>query len=96
MVKVLAACGAGIGSSMLIKQKIQKVFDSLGIEVEITHASVGSAKSEMAKYDMVFTLAALAETISVPGGKPAVIGLKNVLSEREIETAVRATLKMDA
>ncbi len=48
-VKVLAACGAGIGSSMIIKRKIQKVFDKLGVEVEITHASIGSAKTEVNK-----------------------------------------------
>lgn len=93
MIKVLAACGAGIGSSMIIKNKIQNVFNSLGIEAEITHASIGSAKSELERYDIIFTLAALAENISVSNSKTMVVGLKNVMSEKEIEAAVKKMLK---
>ena len=33
MLKVIAACGSGMGSSQLIKMKLQKVFKKLGIDV---------------------------------------------------------------
>ena len=91
-VKVLAACGAGIGSSMIIKRKIQNVFNKLGIEVEITHASIGSAKSEVNKYDMVFTLQGLKDNFTGVKEGTTVVGLVNVMSEAEIEKAVRETL----
>lgn len=92
VVKVLAACGAGIGSSMIIKRKIQKVFDKLGVEVEITHASIGSAKSEVNKYDIVFTLKALQDNFTNVKEDTMIVGLVNIMSEDEIEKAVRAKL----
>ncbi|RRD93257.1 PTS sugar transporter subunit IIB [Clostridiales bacterium COT073_COT-073] len=92
MYKVLAACGAGIGSSMIIKKKIKNVFDKLGLEVEITHESLGTAQSSMDKYDIVFTLAALAENF--PKDSKNVVGLKNIMSEGEIEEAVHRILEV--
>ncbi|MEH7254225.1 hypothetical protein V7111_19055, partial [Neobacillus niacini] len=60
--KVLAACGAGIGSSQIIKMKVKNVFKKLNIPCEVAHASVGMAKSEVNNYDVVVTLAALTNT----------------------------------
>lgn len=94
-VKVLAACGAGIGSSMIIKRKIQKVFDKLGVDVEITHASIGSAKSEVNKYDMVFTLHALKDNFAHAKEDTMIVGLVNIMSEAEMEKAVREKLGME-
>lgn len=92
MYKVLASCGAGIGSSMIIKKKIQKVFDKLGHEVEITHESIGTAKNNADKYDLIFTLAALAENFEDVPNADKVIGLRNIMSENEIEAAVHQVL----
>ena len=46
MLKVIAACGSGMGSSQLIKMKLQKVFKKLGIDADIYHTNVGDAKSQ--------------------------------------------------
>ncbi len=46
MIKVLAACGNGMGSSLIIKMKIEKVLKEMGLEFNVHHASVGQAKSE--------------------------------------------------
>ena len=43
-IKAIAACGNGMGSSQMIKMKINKVFKRLGIDAEIGHMSVGEAK----------------------------------------------------
>lgn len=42
-IKAIAACGNGMGSSQMIKMKINKVFKRLGIDAEIGHMSVGEA-----------------------------------------------------
>lgn len=93
-IQVLASCGAGIGSGMIIKRKIQMVFDKLGVEVEITHASIGTAKSGINKYDTVFTLAGLKDSFVNAKEGTMVIGLINIMSEEEIEKAVREKLGM--
>ena len=91
MLKVLAACGNGMGSSQIIKMKIDKVFKKLGIAVEIDHMSVGEAKSQGSNYDIVFCSAALTENFKVRG-KTKVIGLVNLLSESEIETKIKENI----
>lgn len=88
MIKVLAACGNGMGSSQVIKMKIEKVFKKLGIVADIHHMSVGEAKSVAGNYDVVFCSAALVSNFSVKNSKTKVIGLVNLLSEAEIEQKV--------
>lgn len=41
MLKVIAACGNGMGSSQIIKMKIEKIFKKLNIPVSIHHTSIG-------------------------------------------------------
>ena len=80
-IKALAACGNGMGSSQMIKMKINKVFKRLGIEAEIGHMSVGEAKGVANNYDMIF----VSETFTSqfhPGKDTKIIGLKNLLSEK--------------
>ena len=88
MLKVLAACGNGMGSSQIIKMKIEKVFKKLGIPVSVDHLSVGEGKSQASNYDAVFCSAALVDNFKVRGNTK-VIGLVNLLSEQEIEARIK-------
>lgn len=92
MYKVLASCGAGIGSSMIIKNKIKEVFDELGYEVEITHESLGTAKSKANDFDIIYTLAALKDSFEGSEGYDKVVGLKNIMSKDEIRDAAQKIL----
>ncbi|KAA9295729.1 MULTISPECIES: PTS sugar transporter subunit IIB [Aerococcus] len=94
MYKVLASCGAGIGSSLIIKKKIQSVADKLGIEVDITHLSIGSAKSQANNFDVIFTLAGLKDNFDNVENQNKVIGLKNILSDAEIEEGLKTALNL--
>lgn len=93
MLKVIAACGSGMGSSQIIKMKLEKVFKKLGIEASIYHTNVGDAKSQAANYDVVVCSASLIGTFSGAVAKGiTVIGLKNLLSEKEIEEKVTESI----
>lgn len=91
MLKVLAACGNGMGSSQIIKMKIEKVFRKLAMPASIDHMSVGEAKSQASNYDAVFCSASLVDNFKVRGNTK-VIGLVNLLSESEIETKIKEHL----
>ena len=93
MLKVLAACGAGMGSSQIIKMKIKKVLDKLKIESGIDHMSVEQAKSMINNYDIIFVAEGLKNNFSVDDSKK-LIGLKNLLSEEEIEEKIKASLDL--
>lgn len=92
MYKVLASCGAGIGSSMIIKKKIKEVFTELGYEVEITHESLGTAKSKAKEFDIIYTLVALKDNFEDSDGYEKVVGLKNIMSNDEIRDAAKRIL----
>jgi PTS system ascorbate-specific IIB component len=94
MLKVLAACGAGMGSSQIIKMKIKKVLDKLGIESNIDHMSVGQAKSMVNNYDIIFVAEGLKNNFS-NASTAKLIGLKNLLSEEEIEEKIKDCLNLD-
>lgn len=89
MLKVVAACGNGMGSSQIIKMKIEKVFKKLSIAVSIDHMSVGDAKNAANNYDVVFCSQALTGTFANLRNKNTkIIGLVNLLSEAEIEQKI--------
>lgn len=88
MIKVVAACGNGMGCSQIIKMKIAKVFKKLKIDATIDHMSVGEARSAVLDYDVVFCGAALVDNFKVKDNRTKVIGLVNLLSEAEIEAKI--------
>ena len=91
MLKVVAACGNGMGSSQIIKMKIEKVFKKLAIQADIHHMSVGEARSQANSYDVVFCSLSLVDNFKVKGNTK-VIGLQNLLSESEIEQKIKENL----
>ena len=88
--KVLAACGSGMGSSQIIKMKITNVFKKLNIPLEIHHCAVSEAKTLAPNSDVVVCSNSLLDVFkNVDQSKTKIIGLKNLLSEKEIEEKVR-------
>ncbi|MCC0649873.1 PTS sugar transporter subunit IIB [Clostridioides sp. ZZV15-6598] len=51
--KILAVCGFGVGSSMVLKMTIQKVLKQLSIEGEVENTDINSARG--ADCDCIFT-----------------------------------------
>lgn len=80
--KVLVACGAGMGTSQIIKLKATKVFKDLGVDCVITHTSIEEARSMTKGFDLTIVNERFVETL--PEGTKC-IGLKNILSENEMK-----------
>jgi len=91
MLKVLVACGNGVGSSMIIKTKIEQVLKEMGIECDVYHVSVGQAKGEASDFDMVLVSEIFADEF-YHAKDTKVIGLRNLLSDEEIKTKVSKAL----
>lgn len=92
MLKVLAACGNGMGSSMIIKMKIQKVLKDMNVNCKVSHASVGEAKTMAENYDLILVADQLKKNFNIRGDAK-VVGLVNLLSEDEIINKVSKVLK---
>lgn len=86
MYKVLATCGNGMGSSLLMEMKVKNVFNRNGIDYDISHCSLGEAKSIANGYDIIFCPMSFKDAFTGLKEDLKLIPLQNVLSEDEIET----------
>lgn len=92
MLKIVIACGSGMGSSQIIKMKVSKVLKKLNIEATLHHTNVGEAKSSAENYDAIICPENLADVfIEVQKKGKCVITLKNLLDEKEIESKLIAS-----
>lgn len=84
MVKVLAACGNGMGSSMVIKMKVENALRKLNqTDFTVNSCSVGEAKGLAVGYDIVIaSLHLIQELEGRTNGK--LIGLDNLMDDKEI------------
>ncbi|PRX35537.1 PTS system IIB component (L-Asc family) [Orenia metallireducens] len=90
--RVVVACGNGMGTSQIMKMKAKKVFKKLDIAIDIDHMSIGQAKTAAKDYDVVICSEALTSNFNITNNKTKLIGLKNLLSEAEMEEKIKETL----
>lgn len=87
--KLLAVCGFGVGSSMILKMSIEKVCKELGIDAEVNNDDINGARG--AKCDAIFTSFELqkeiASTVRVP-----VYPVKKYMDISEVGEAVAKML----
>ena len=62
--KIYAVCGAGIGTSVLLKSNADRVLASLGIEAEVQAVSISDALSSDSLAQIVLITPELQEQIS--------------------------------
>lgn len=60
MLKIIAVCGMGIGTSVLLKMNTDKALKKLGLSGDVSAADVGAAKGAARDADIVLTSAELA------------------------------------
>ncbi|SDL05872.1 PTS system, ascorbate-specific IIB component [Arthrobacter sp. ov407] len=80
--KIVAVCGMGIGTSVLLKMNAEKVLTALGIDADVEAADIGVARGAAQTADIVLTSDELAPEI---GAVPArVIIIDNFFDLDEI------------
>lgn len=89
--KILAVCGMGIGTSVLLKMNAEKVLQDLGIDADIEAADIGVARGAAQTADVVLTSEELAPEI---GDVPAeVIVINNFFDLDEIHKKLSAAVR---
>ena len=61
--KIVAICGAGIGSSGILKVNAERVLGRLGIEADVTAAHLGSLAADAADAQIILTSPEFVEAI---------------------------------
>lgn len=89
--KIVAVCGMGIGTSVLLKMNAEKVLQDLGIDADIEAADIGVARGAAQTAQIVLTSEELASEI---GDVPAeVIVIENFFDLDEIHKKLSAAVR---
>lgn len=92
MIKVLISCANGAGTSLMMKMRAEKVFESLGIKIDIHHCSLSEGKSSAGNYDICFCPLNFVDMFKDAAEKGTVVlGIKNVISEAEMKEKLLAS-----
>lgn len=88
--KLLAVCGFGVGSSMVLKMTLQKVCKDLDLEADIENTDLSSAKGSAA--DAVFTSQELADELKGSMRCP-VYPIKRYMDKKEVKEVLQGFLE---
>lgn len=90
MHKALIACRAGVGSSLMLKIKVQEVVRENGWDIQIEHSSLDGVPGFDG--DILITLVDVAEELIQKGVPQKVVGITNIVDKEEIKSKLEAVL----
>ncbi|MRS16800.1 PTS ascorbate transporter subunit IIB [Enterobacteriaceae bacterium RIT691] len=90
-VRILAVCGNGQGSSMIMKMKVDQFLTQQGVDHSVNSCAVGEYKSELGSADVIIASTHIAGEITVTGNK-YVVGVRNMLSAADFGPKLMAVI----
>jgi PTS system ascorbate-specific IIB component len=88
--KIVAICGAGIGSSAILKVNAERALTRLGIEADVTAADIASVAVAAADAQVILTSAEFVDAIGKTFADVVVID--NYFDANELMTKLEDTL----
>jgi ascorbate PTS system EIIB component len=89
-VKILAVCGMGLGTSLVLRMQAEKALKELGLTADLEVADIGTARALASSADLILTSAELAEQLG--SVKPKVVTISNFIDLREMVTKLKAAI----
>jgi PTS system ascorbate-specific IIB component len=89
--KIVAVCGMGIGTSVLLKMNTEKVLDKLGVDAQVEASDISSARGSASDANLVLTSAELAGELGAV--KADVLVIDNFFDIAEITEKLTAYLE---
>ena len=83
--KILSVCGAGQGSSLILKMNIEDVVDELGIDAKVDNSNISTAKNSDA--DVIF--AGEFHEDALEGFEVPVITVSDFMDNEEIKSKLQ-------
>ena len=80
--KIVAVCGMGIGTSVILKMNTEKALTRLGWDADVEVADIGTARGAAASADLVVTSQELADELG--GLRCPVVVIQNFMKVDEI------------
>jgi ascorbate PTS system EIIB component len=87
-VKIVAVCGMGIGTSVILKMNTEKALARLGWDADVEAADIGTARGAAAAADVVVTSQELADELGAL--RCPVVVIQNFMKVDEIAEKLSA------
>lgn len=89
--RILAVCGMGLGSGLLLRMQAEKALRQLGVTADLEVADIGSARAMAQTVDLIITSNELAEQLGTV--KPKVVTITNFIDLNEMVRKLEEALK---
>ncbi len=86
---VIAICGVGMGSSLILRMTTEEALEDLGVEAKVVATDVSSARGE--KPDVI--IGQKMHTEDFEGKAPVVVGITNFTDKEAIKEKLRGPFK---
>lgn len=90
-VRVMVACGSGVATSTIAKQRIEKIAADAGIPITIIKCTIGEVPSRQSEVDIVCTTANYRKPLDVP--QLSVFGLLSGIGAENVKTRLVDMMK---
>jgi PTS system ascorbate-specific IIB component len=89
--KILAVCGMGLGSALVLRMQAEKALKELGLSAELEVTDIGTARAIAPSADLILTSDELAPQLGTV--KPRVVTISNFIDLREMVTKLKAAIE---
>lgn len=89
--KILAVCGMGLGTGLLLRMQAEKALRELGIDADLEVADIGTARALASTADLILTSEELAPQLGQV--KPKIVTISNFIDLREMVDKLRAAME---
>lgn len=80
--KILAVCGMGLGTGLLLRMQAEKALKELGVQADLEVTDIGTARALASTADLIITSEELAQQLV--GVKPRIVTIQNFIDLREM------------
>ncbi len=88
--KIVAICGAGVGTSAILKVNAERVLDRLDIDAEVTASDVANVRIAAADAQVILTSPELVDAIGETNADIVIV--ENYFALEELEAKLEAAL----
>ncbi len=88
--KILAVCGMGLGSGLILRMQAEKALKELGLQADLEVADIGTARALAPTADLILTSEELAQQLA--GVKPRIVTISNFIDLREMVEKLGAAI----
>ena len=88
--KILAVCGMGLGSGLILRMQAEKALRELGVTADLEVADIGTARALASTADLILTSEELAQQLG--GVKPRIVTISNFIDQREMVEKLGAAM----